>query len=67
MIETAEAICGKKRVKRNMKRTSWWNEEIENTVKGKKYLRTNRQEDYQDYIIKRNDTKKAIKEAKDKS
>jgi hypothetical protein len=59
IIENAEKVCWKAKVKRNAKRTSWWNDTVKTIVEDKKkswkrFLRAKTREARAQYIEKRN-------------
>ena len=72
IIESAEEICGRRKLGNKKKRTPWWNDTVKEAVSQKKkawekYLRTNLEEDRQIYKTKRNESRDKLKLSKRKS
>ena len=72
IIESAEEICGRRKVGNKKNRTPWWNDTVKEAVSQKKkawkkYLRTNLEEDLQIYKTKRNESRDKLKLSKRKS
>ena len=67
--QTADEVCGRKRIGGSRKRTAWWNDEVKYKIKQKKiawkkYLSTKSPEDKELYIMKRNEAKEEVKRSK---
>lgn len=72
VLRVAEHICGRSKVNKHCKRTSWWNTEIQEEVKRKKkawkqYNSTKSEHDRTEYYKYRKKVKELIREAKKKS
>lgn len=67
--QTANEICGRKKIGGPRKRTAWWNGGVKSKIKQKKlawkkYLSTKSPEDKELYILKRNEAKEEVKRSK---
>ena len=67
--QTANEVCGRKRIGGLRKRTAWWNDEVKNKIKQKKtawkkFLSTKSPGDKELYILKRNEAKEVVKRSK---
>ena len=63
--QTANEICGRKKIGGPRKRTAWWNGGVKSKLKQKKlawkkYLSTKSPEDKELYILKRNEAKEEV-------
>lgn len=70
-LESAKETCGTSKLyNKQMKKSSWWTQEIRNIIKQKeeawrKYLKTRSTADYETYKMKRTEAKKVIIKAKE--
>lgn len=72
LIQTAESLCGKRKINSGKKRTDWWTQEIKDIVKKKKqawkkFNNTKEENDRRKYIDIRNEVKAKVREAKRRS
>ena len=69
IIKSATEVCGKKVIGGSKKMTAWWNEDVKEKIKEKKdawkkYLSSQRQEDKENYKIKRQAAKEEVLKSK---
>lgn len=72
ILMTAKEVCTEKIVNTSRKRTAWWSETVKEKVKEKKdaykkFITTKSEEDKEKYIEIRNEAKRLVREAKNKS